>query len=36
MKRFNKFGRAYKIIQRRHPNWSKKRIRSCAIYAIKS
>ena len=35
MIRPTKFDRAFKIIQRRHPEWSKRRIRSCAIYAIK-
>lgn len=35
MAKFNKFGRVYKILQLRHPNWSKKKLRICTIYAIK-
>lgn len=36
MATFNKFNVAYAIIKRRHSNWSKRRIRSCAVYAIKT
>jgi hypothetical protein len=34
MKKFNKFGYIYTLIKRKHPDWSRKKIRSCTIYAI--
>lgn len=35
MGKFNKFGRIYKILERRHPGWSKKKLRICTIYALR-
>lgn len=31
----NPFAYIYSHIQRKHPDWSKARIRSCTIYAMK-
>lgn len=36
MKKFNKFGYVYTLLKRKHPDWSKNKLRSCAIYAIKT
>ena len=35
MKRFNKFGCVYSLLKKRHPDWSKAKLKSCTVYAIK-
>lgn len=35
MKKFNKFGYVYNILKTRHPDWSKAKLRSCTVYAIR-
>jgi len=36
MKKFNKFGYVYALLKKKHPDWSKSKLRSCTIYAIKT
>ena len=33
MKRFNKFGYVYSLLKKRHPDWSKAKLKSCTVYA---
>ena len=35
MKKFNRFAYVYCRIKKKHLDWSKKKLRSCTIYAIK-
>ena len=35
MKKFNRFGYVYKLLKKRHPNWSHGQLRHCTAYALK-
>lgn len=35
MKKFNRFAYVYRLIKKKHPNWSHGQICHCAAYALK-
>lgn len=35
MTKSNRFYYVYRLIKKKHPNWSKSQIRNCTIYAVK-
>lgn len=34
MKKFNRFGYVYRLLQRRHSNWTHKQLVRCTLYAL--